>query len=126
MENKLIYIADDEIFIGTVTTRFLSPEFGKENIIYIPSGKELISLLFEQNKFPRFLITDNTMPPGPQGIDIIEELYKKGMINKIEKIALCTTDNEGNLPARLSSYGPNTRFFEKPDYIPSLLNYLKG
>jgi DNA-binding NtrC family response regulator len=79
---KILYAEDDsllrEIFITGVV-----PNFPGMEVVPIESGRALEDVLSKGVEDLRLVVTDNTMPPGSTGLEIIEKYARAPGFEKI-------------------------------------------
>ncbi|MBI5391619.1 hypothetical protein HZB00_01320 [Candidatus Woesearchaeota archaeon] len=103
-----VWIADDNDYVRRSLERMMRQY--TQDVVSFFSGDDLALALSDPSQAkPEYLILDNTMPPGPQGIDILNRMNREGVPGQIKKIAFFTTYDPKDFEGVTRLYNPEVR-----------------
>jgi two-component system, chemotaxis family, chemotaxis protein CheY len=98
-----ILIVDDSLAMRKLITRTIkAAELGEVELVEAPSGESALQQLAEMPSPPVLMITDWNMDPGINGLELVEEVNRRGYSFPIGFI---TTENTGPYRERLEAAG---------------------
>lgn len=114
-QRNVIYVVDDEKMVGIAVSRMVSRlKKGKADVMYLPSGEELILKMSEDPELPSWIFIDYSMP-GMNGIETLRkviDLIGEENATKVGMVILSGMEVEEK--RELMSKFSHIRFFSKP------------
>ena len=119
---RKILLSDDNELIRELYKHLFEDKFTGYEVEIFPDGNSLVSRL-EKNVNDVFLVfTDNSMPPGPKGSEIIKKYGKYPKFSKIPFVLCYAGDKEiGEEAVQNGAFG----FIEKPFDIEQFISIIQ-
>lgn len=119
---KQILLSDDEEAIRDLCKQLLNDKFTSYEVEVLPDGNSLAGRLEEDVGDVALIFTDNSMPPGPTGSEIIKRYNKDSRFSRIPFILCYGGDrNIGEEAVRNGAFD----FIEKPFNFQQLISVVQ-
>ncbi|MEM9443822.1 MAG: ATP-binding protein [Verrucomicrobiota bacterium] len=121
--SRNIYVVDDERIVGVAISRMIQRLKRAQNeVIYLPSGEELIMRISEDKTLPEWIFIDYSMP-GMNGVETLRRIFSMAghdeqEIKKMGVVILSGMQVEEK--AELIEEYPHINFFSKPFSMESM------
>ncbi|MEM9398567.1 MAG: ATP-binding protein [Verrucomicrobiota bacterium] len=114
--SRKIYVVDDERIVGVAISRMIQRlKRGQNEVVYLPSGEQLLMRISEDGELPNWLFVDYSMP-GMNGVETLRKLFM--MIDEQERIKkmgiVILSGMQVQEKAELIAEYPHIHFFSKP------------
>lgn len=119
---KKILFADDEESIRSICKIIINDKFPDYEVKIFPDGNSLAGRLEKDVSEIILILTDNSMPPGPKGSEIIQKYARTPKFNEIPFVLSYGGNiSIGQEAVRNGAFG----FIQKPFNIPQFVDILQ-